>query len=567
MKFGTPDPLYNALVYVPNGPVQAFKPGVTCDKCGTEVSGTPLVSEVTGPDGKFVLQNAPCGMNIPLVIQLGRWRRQIVIQNVACCRDNALTAEQTRLPRNKTEGDIPLMAMVTGNVDALECVLRKIGIDDAEFTVPSKNNGNGRVQFYIANGSDAAGGGAPNESQLWGDATELAKFDMVLFACEGGQFNEQVADQQRVVDYTSLGGRVFATHYSYVWLYNIAPFSGTGTWNVHQADPASPLTGIIDQTFPKGKDFATWLGLVGAQSQPGQILINQPRHDLDGVNAPSQRWIYSQNPNTIQHYTFNTPVGVAANQQCGRVLFSDFHVNDAMSRGTQFPSECTVGPLTPQEKVLEFMLFDLASCIQPDNPMPMCTPRNCAQANANCGPVGDGCGNLLDCGPCPMGQTCGGGGKPSQCGMMPCMGRSCMVQNIKCGPAGDGCGNLIQCGSCPMGQTCGGGGVPGVCGSVDGGACVGRTCKQQNIQCGPAGDGCGNQIDCGPCPPGQTCGGGGVPNQCGMPKCIPVTCQQQNANCGLIGDGCGGVIDCGPCPMGFTCGGGGIANHCAPIGG
>jgi hypothetical protein len=58
-------------------------------------------------------------------------------------------------------------------------------------------------------------------------------------------------------------------------------------------------------------------------------------------------------------------------------LFSDFHVNDNGSVGaTTFPGECTDGPLTPQEKVLEFMLFDLASCIQPPTapPPPPPTP-------------------------------------------------------------------------------------------------------------------------------------------------------------------------------------------------
>src|SRR5438552_160947 len=34
----------------------------------------------------------------------------------------------------------------------------------------------------------------------------------------------------------------------------------------------------------------------------------------------------------------------------------------------------------------------------------------CAQAHANCGQIGDGCGNVLQCGTCGTGQTCGGGG-------------------------------------------------------------------------------------------------------------------------------------------------------------
>jgi len=35
-----------------------------------------------------------------------------------------------------------------------------------------------------------------------------------------------------------------------------------------------------------------------------------------------------------------------------------------------FPNECTDGPLTPQERVIEFMLFDVASCVQPEDETP-----------------------------------------------------------------------------------------------------------------------------------------------------------------------------------------------------
>jgi hypothetical protein len=46
---------------------------------------------------------------------------------------------------------------------------------------------------------------------------------------------------------------------------------------------------------------------------------------------------------------------------------------------------------------------------------------------------------------------------------------------------------------------------------------VPMTCAEENINCGPAGDGCGGTIaSCGTCTPPATCGGGGVPGQCGM---------------------------------------------------
>ncbi len=367
-KFGAPDPIYNALVYVPNAPVALFTKGVSCERCGALVSGSPVASTLSGADGKFTLLNVPAGDNIPLVIQLGRWRRQVIIPRVAPCVAAVLPPELTRLPRNQSEGDIPQMAMVTGKVDKLECVLRKIGIDEAEFTLPSAN---GRVHLYQANGA-TLGPGTPPGSALWGNATALDGYQMALLACEGQPFDKAATGQKRLLDFSNAGGRLFVTHYSYTWLFNIAPFSTTAAWNVAQTPPGDPLTGILDQSFPKGQAFAKWIQTVGAASSPGQISINVPRHDVDVVLPPSQRWIYSTTPKSVQHYTFNTPVGTPADQQCGRVLFSDFHVNDAKSaQDVVFPAECDDLPMTAQEKILEFMMFDLASCVQPeDQPTP-----------------------------------------------------------------------------------------------------------------------------------------------------------------------------------------------------
>jgi hypothetical protein len=209
------------------------------------------------------------------------------------------------------------------------------------------------------------------------------------------------------------------------------------------------------------------------------------------------------------HYTFDTPVGGTA---CGRGVFSDFHVEDASndpSTGETFPTACngtTPASMTPQEKLLEFMLFDLTSCVSP----PVCTPLTCASFPAGtCGQQGDGCGGLTaDCGSCMAPQTCGGGGVPGQCGAPDagsCQPQTCAQQNVFCGNTGDGCGNVIQCGVCTPPQTCGGGGVPGQCGAPDGGSCTPKSCAAQGIQCGLASDGCGNILTCPNCPTGQSC--------------------------------------------------------------
>jgi hypothetical protein len=467
-QYGTPDPIYNAIVYVPNSTVSPFTPGVQCSQCGGEVSGDPLVATQTAPDGTFTLVNVPVGTDIPLVVQLGRWRRQVTIPSVTACGNTALPTDLTRMPRNPTEGDIPLIAVATGEADQTECVLMKMGIDQAQFTLPS---GNGRVQFYIDNGSDL-GPGTPPAENLYSSPPTLALYDMVVLPCVGMPVDELPSDQQNLISYTGAGGRVFATHYSYAWLNNDPPFSGTANW-IGMPDPNAPssLTGTIDTSFVEGQNFATWLEDVGALSAPDQIALDNVRYDVLSINPPTDQFIYA--PSQVLQMGFFTPVGEPASQQCGRVVFTDFHVSgtanvgDAgLSNGTTFPAECSPNPLTPQERALEFMLFDLASCVPP--PPQNCTPLTCQQQNINCGPAGDGCGDQISCGACGGKDTCGGGGVYGQCGYPDagsCTPRSCQDLGYDCGDNGDGCGGVIHCGTCTLPQICGGGGKPSVCGS------------------------------------------------------------------------------------------------------
>lgn len=101
-------------------------------------------------------------------------------------------------------------------------------------------------------------------------------------------------------------------------------------------------------------------------------------------------------------------------RQCGRVVYSDWHAEyNAFSPGKTFPDECPTADITTAQSILEYMLFDLSSCVQPYTPV--CTPQTCAALGVECGPAGDGCGGRLDCGQCPTGTMCGYA-RPGQCG-------------------------------------------------------------------------------------------------------------------------------------------------------
>jgi hypothetical protein len=384
------NPLYNVAVYVPNEAVLPFKPGASCDPCEALYSGKAVVSTLTDAQGRFTLENAPDGTKIPLVVQIGKWRKQVVIDEVAACTDNVLAKELTTLPRNRSEGDIPNIAIATGSADTLECLLRRVGVDASEYT--PGNAGEGRV--HIFQGSPRAGLASrpsPNTSPeaplaidaLWTSADALMAYDVLLLSCEGQETLGM--NQQALHDYADRGGRVFASHYHYAW-FNTGPFAddGLAEWTTGSQD-IGDITGTIVTSFPKGQALQAWLMNNNALVN-GELPIEEARHnaDVDSTHAVSQPWIVaspsSEAAGATQYFSFNTPTAQALvpdGKLCGRVVFSDLHVGAASNDNVRasVPSSCSDVELSPQEKALEFMLFDLSACVIPDDVPPEPPPQ------------------------------------------------------------------------------------------------------------------------------------------------------------------------------------------------
>ncbi len=372
-------PLYNVVVYVPNAPLSLIPHGASCDKCGSTLSGSPLVATLTDAKGHFSLANVPVQNGLQLVMQVGKWRRVITVPTITECGDVAIADKnQTRLPRKPVEfdpmDDIPQFAMTTGGADPLECLPRKIGIADDQFTT---NAGSGRVHMYQGSGGSTLQNGSPPVQPFWSSVTNLQKYDVVLLGCEGGTHPENKGNGalQALYDYTGMGGRVFGSHFHYYWLENgVKEFPTTATFN-HTNIP-DPTNGTINTGFPKGQAFSDWMTNAQATNGPSQFQIKQPRHDVDyDVNLKtSVDWVYNKNENVVLYYSFNTPVPLPADQQCGKVVYSDLHVSSGDKPGGTFPGNCKTTDLSPQEKALEFMLFDLSSCIQNDTAPPTDPP-------------------------------------------------------------------------------------------------------------------------------------------------------------------------------------------------
>jgi len=389
-------PLYNVVVYVPSEPLAPISEGASCQTCDGNFSGHPIAAALSDAAGKFTLNLAkvPRTENLPVVIQVGKWRRELVLPGIRACQDNVVSKGTVRLPRNKAEGNLPRIAVVRGGSDALECLFRKIGIADAEITTDA---GAGRVHLYASNDGTAttgttqmaSGGAIPLAGTLYQSLDKMMAYDAVFLACEGGgkgTFKKYgIPEFTNVRTYADRGGRIFGSHYHSYWVrsdsFDIAlpPYPAVAKFASSQHGFDKDVTGDVNASFPKGAAFRDWLGNVGASMPAGKLLIHDGEHTVDAtLPGVSQDWInVSPDPSghsgVVQYFSFTTPVGKA---ECGRMVFSDLHVASGSgdSGKVAFPTGCTSSELTPQEKALAFMLFDLSSCVQAED-KPVIPPR------------------------------------------------------------------------------------------------------------------------------------------------------------------------------------------------
>jgi hypothetical protein len=397
-------PIFNAVVYVPrdNPPMlPAITDGATCDRCDAKIMNAVAITS-TDTAGNFVLPNVPVVDNLPLVVQIGKWRRLVTLQNtVQKCAIAPVDPAVTRLPKNQMEGNIPHMAVTTGAADALQCLLRKIGIDDAEFGIAGSA---ARVHLYqgggftsgtpqIASGKIAGGAQFPKADTLWNDAATLGAYDLVILGCEGAENDgasypgatKPDASKTAMYAYAKAGGRIFMSHYHEVWIRTNpdAAVSGVGSFVTPidsvppPAVPMNPKTTAvsadISTAFAKGQAMSDWLSKQGALSG-GKLPIFDARDDVNTVTTAGLSWITAPNPNqtpagklAVEYMSFTAPVGAPDANVCGRVVLSDIHVSGAANPDdatADFPTGCNADPLNAQQKALEFMLFDLSSCIE-----------------------------------------------------------------------------------------------------------------------------------------------------------------------------------------------------------
>ena len=416
------NPLYNISVYVPDpgSPLPDLDSVPLACGCSQLFPAKVLATGApTDATGHFEIPCAPSG-TVSLVVQTGKWRKQY--DGIAVTANQPNTVPNMRLPANSAEGSLPNIAISTGASDSFECLPLRMGVSASEYVAGSATGGH--IHIYTGY-QGAATAQAPVESDqgLWDQQADLNQHDVVILSCEGhettgGDPGKQLdaTAQTYLMNYANAGGRVFASHYQYAW-FNTGPFSIapnnvanwiTGMQSIN--DDTQPLVADIDTTltggaaFPEGSALAQWLGLVGALTA-NQLPIWFARYNVQALaQPPSTEWIHldaavSLAPSAAQYFSVDTPVGAGSAAVCGRIVYSDLHVSGGPGKSAQgvlpdypapaqppgrgnrgggmqagvVPTDCAVHPLTPQEEALEFMLFDLSSCLVPIGQSPPAT--------------------------------------------------------------------------------------------------------------------------------------------------------------------------------------------------
>ncbi len=390
--------LSGIYVYQPTGSVTPIADNVggtttpPCDSCAT-LTPPVMNSTVTDVNGNFTLNGVPAGP-VTIVAQTGRWRRVANVTTTACA-NTELTLDQIRMPANQTEGDIPKMAMVLGDREALECWLLKIGISASEIQPFVTAADTSRIQLFRTSGETTSTGLPKSGASLWGSCTAatgctaanigaLNEYSALLLPCDSQDVVPTGSQFTRMMSYANAGGRIFMDHLTGAeWLEpaGAAPWSGNpvSTWGGNTTPGGVPAQGKVMKGTPAQMALYNWLGVWASLPYGvGWVESSAPRSDalVQGSDAvewirgeSNNNWTGDPNGNYALSFSFSTPLGPGP--YCGRAIYNGMHVSQTrasgdypFTTGSEFPSSCELGfPLTPEEIALEYQFFQLTACL------------------------------------------------------------------------------------------------------------------------------------------------------------------------------------------------------------
>ncbi len=371
------DPVPGAAVYIPSRVPEDFPLEVRCEVCKTPGTNTNRWwTTASSFNGSFTLNNV-CPGSYWLIMQNGRFRRAVKI-TVPKGGKKQIPAGQSRLPRKMKEFSIhdtvPKIAVATGDYDKMECVLLKMGID--------------QTAYHLFEGAKMLKN--KNLKQTFADLVknynQLKTYNIVFINCTDNTFETQLKNslvQQNLQKYVKAGGRLYITDWSYDWLEqlpDLAPYidfepGKSGSSPEAQNKAALGKDGITVQADIKDPNLAKWLGLFGGAIQNGKSVIS---HFLSGwvimhtVSKDVKTWVSGVIRSATGAIQGTRPLTVTFNyKNCGKALYSSYHTegrDDELKQyplpAKPFPNYCT-GKISPQDRILEYLIFDIANCVTP----------------------------------------------------------------------------------------------------------------------------------------------------------------------------------------------------------
>ncbi|TAK32432.1 MAG: hypothetical protein EPO40_02615 [Myxococcaceae bacterium] len=379
------DPIPGVRVYVvPAG--QAFAPpatGVVCQHCAAPPAA--LASTLSNPDGTFTLYGAALdpGGTFAVAFESGGFRHVEHAVALGRCGRLALPAARTRLP-GVSAGDDAAPRIAVAGYRTAPSGPRTVDVND-RFTHVLDAIGLTAYDTFDPDRAGTNGGRGPDLLGLLADATTLARYQILITPCGVlGVFDPSthltapmIANLQ---GWLARGGRLYASDLAYPIVAHAYP-GGIVFASGHPArgEPADIGVGLAGtaalQATVDEPGLRAWLQQVGAvapgastlpvldlrdpwaamDTLPSAELMPGPNGSRSGTVWVSGDVSWHEGPPGPHHHPLTVQVDYpgAGGDYCGRIVFTSYHVQTG-----------TGATLSPQERVLEYLFFQLSSCIQ-----------------------------------------------------------------------------------------------------------------------------------------------------------------------------------------------------------
>jgi hypothetical protein len=334
-------PISGALVYLADAPPPPIPRGAYCDDC-VEVDASTSYT-FSRADGTFDLPAVRTGEQY-VVTQKGQFRRvrRIDVEG----GEQLVSPEVTRFP-GRTDAaagdDIPRMAIVVGQWDAIDQSLAKLGIEPDALTM---------IEGYAA------------RQQFLSSADAMKQHHVVFLPCSGSSgtdCNDRTADdpavREALTDFVGAGGKLYVTDYSYEMIRR--PFPPFFTWDGATSETGSACLPASYTVPGQALDpaMAEWLDAQGIDdfeveaswTRIASVATQQaPAPEGGLIDVTPKVWVQAMTGGA------GNPATVSFEFGCGRGLFSTYHTEGDGGSA-----------LLPQELALLYVLLEVGVCFDP----------------------------------------------------------------------------------------------------------------------------------------------------------------------------------------------------------